>query len=251
MRDRPRASTAPLARSPCRGDRFPRSMQEPRPRSRHLHAGHHLANQQAPARLIPKLQSIPGFDVNLFLRHVISGSLALAFVIHTCRAQGATFPRRSPPRLLTAAARGGLRPPPAQRPRRATRTPTPGSSISCTAPNPATLISYIQPPSNVRGTPPDDLRARRPDELWLPESHKSSGELVVSDDARVSSQAGVSGGRAETVASAQAIAQLTMVVVAPCVGARRTAVLAPTRFRRSRRRRGGSWWCGCQKAGGG
>ena len=30
------------------------------------------------------------------------------------------FPRRSPPRLLTAAARGGLRPPPAGRPRRTT-----------------------------------------------------------------------------------------------------------------------------------
>src|SRR5215211_2259467 len=74
-------------------------MQEPRPRSRHLHAGHHPANQQAPARLIPELQSIPGFDVNLFLRHVISGSLALAFVIHTCRAHGATFP----PTLTTTA----------------------------------------------------------------------------------------------------------------------------------------------------
>ena len=83
VRDRPRANTAPLARSPCRGDRFPRSMQEPRPRSRHLHAGHHLANQQAPARLIPELQSIPGFDVNLFLRHVISGSLTLVSVTHT------------------------------------------------------------------------------------------------------------------------------------------------------------------------
>ena len=92
VRDPPQANTAPLARPPCRGDRFPRSVQEPRPRSRHLHAGHHLANQQAPARLIPGLQSIPGFDVNLFLRHVISGSLALAFVIHTCRAHGATFP---------------------------------------------------------------------------------------------------------------------------------------------------------------
>ena len=92
MRDRPRAQNCATGRAPCRGDRFPRSMQEPRPRSRHLHAGHHLANQQAPARLIPGLQLVPGFDVNLFLRHVISGSLALAFVIHTCRAHGATFP---------------------------------------------------------------------------------------------------------------------------------------------------------------
>jgi hypothetical protein len=33
----------------------------------------------------------------------------------------------------------------------------------------------------------DELRARWPHELWLPQSHKSSGELVVSDDARVSS----------------------------------------------------------------
>jgi hypothetical protein len=56
------------------------------------------------------------------------------------------FPRRSPPRFLTAAARGGLRPPPAQRPRRATRPTTPGSSISCTAPHPD-LAFYIQPPS--------------------------------------------------------------------------------------------------------
>jgi hypothetical protein len=57
----------------------------------HLHAGHHLASQQAPARLIPGLQSIPGFDVTLLLRHVISGSLALAFVIHTCRAHRRDF----------------------------------------------------------------------------------------------------------------------------------------------------------------
>ena len=58
-------------------------MQEPEPSSRHLHAGRHLGSQQAPPRLIPGLQSIPGFDVNLFLRHVINGSLALVFVIRT------------------------------------------------------------------------------------------------------------------------------------------------------------------------
>ncbi len=46
-----------------RGDRFPRFAREPRPRSRHLHAGHHLANTQAPARLIPGKQRDPGFDV--------------------------------------------------------------------------------------------------------------------------------------------------------------------------------------------
>ncbi len=39
--------------------RFPRSTPEPGPSSRHLHAGHHLANQQAPARLLhgPELQA--------------------------------------------------------------------------------------------------------------------------------------------------------------------------------------------------
>ncbi len=156
MRDRPQARTAPLVRSPCRGDRFPRSMQEPRPRSRHLHAGHHLANQQAPARLIPGLQSIPGFDVNLFLRHVISGSLALAFVIHTCRAHGATFPptlttttldRSSSGRFAasacTAAAEG----------HRAHADPAPPSPAQHRIQN----LGLLHPASfNVRGTPKDD-----------------------------------------------------------------------------------------------
>src|SRR5215207_3652410 len=47
----------------CRGDRFPCSTQEPEPRSRHLHAGHHLTSQQAPARLVPEQLLDPGFDV--------------------------------------------------------------------------------------------------------------------------------------------------------------------------------------------
>jgi hypothetical protein len=42
---------------------FPRSVQEPSPGSRHLHAGHRLANQRAPARLIPEPQLRSGFDV--------------------------------------------------------------------------------------------------------------------------------------------------------------------------------------------
>jgi hypothetical protein len=56
-------TNGPAGRPPRRGDRFPRSAQEPRPRSRHLHAGHRLASQQAPARLIPGPQTVPGFDV--------------------------------------------------------------------------------------------------------------------------------------------------------------------------------------------
>jgi hypothetical protein len=36
-------------------------VQEPGPRSRPLCAGHRLASQQAPARLIPGPQTVPGF----------------------------------------------------------------------------------------------------------------------------------------------------------------------------------------------
>src|SRR6202011_3212515 len=52
-------------------------------------------------------------------RHVISGSLALASLNHTCRNPFPTFPQRSPPSLLTTAACGGLRSTPDCRPRRA------------------------------------------------------------------------------------------------------------------------------------
>jgi hypothetical protein len=45
-----------------RGDRFPRSAQEPEPGSRHLHAGHHPGSTQAPPGLIPRLGYDPGFD---------------------------------------------------------------------------------------------------------------------------------------------------------------------------------------------
>src|SRR4249919_3647300 len=51
-------------------------------------------------------------------RHVISGSLALASLNHTCRNLVPTFPQRSPPSLLTTAACGGLRSTPDCRPRR-------------------------------------------------------------------------------------------------------------------------------------
>src|SRR6478609_7749506 len=51
-------------------------------------------------------------------RHVISGSLALASLNHTCRNLVSTFPQRSPPLLLTTAACGGLRSTPDCRPRR-------------------------------------------------------------------------------------------------------------------------------------
>ena len=124
------------------GHRFTRSAREPGPRSRHLHAGHRLANQQAPARLIPGPERFPGFDVT----HLLS-TLHQRFACarlrdpYLPRSRARLFPRRSPPRLLTAAARGGLRPPPARRPRRATQPYRPSSSISCTAPHPAAWSS--------------------------------------------------------------------------------------------------------------
>src|SRR5690348_15429406 len=52
-------------------------------------------------------------------RHFIDGSLALASLNLACRDHVPTFPQRSPPSLLTTAARGGLRPAPDCRPRRA------------------------------------------------------------------------------------------------------------------------------------
>jgi hypothetical protein len=40
----------------------PRSVQEPGPGSRRLHAGRHPGSQQAPPRLVPEPRSCPGFD---------------------------------------------------------------------------------------------------------------------------------------------------------------------------------------------
>src|SRR5947208_9441868 len=52
-------------------------------------------------------------------RHFIDGSLALASLNLACRDHVPTFPQCSPPSLLTTVARGGLRPAPDCRPRRA------------------------------------------------------------------------------------------------------------------------------------
>src|SRR5216684_6737348 len=71
-------------------------------------------------------------------RHVISGSLALASLNHTCRNLVPTFPQRSPPSLLTTAACGGLRSTPDCRPRRALLH----LSYSCAPPcGPAVLVT--------------------------------------------------------------------------------------------------------------
>src|SRR5215475_14307354 len=52
-------------------------------------------------------------------RHFISGSLALASLNRACQNRVPASPQRSPPLLLTAAARGGLRSAPDCRSRRA------------------------------------------------------------------------------------------------------------------------------------
>jgi len=57
---------APDTTNPCQGQ-FPRPPSHVpygsrRPDSRRLHAGHHLANKRAPARLIPGSHWHPGFD---------------------------------------------------------------------------------------------------------------------------------------------------------------------------------------------
>ncbi len=64
---------------------------------------------------------------------------------HLTRSQARRLPQRSPPRLLTAAACGGLRPPPAGRPRRVTRHQrrAPSSSMQHRISNPS---FYIESP---------------------------------------------------------------------------------------------------------
>src|SRR4051812_49130211 len=89
-----RAYRHPPSHVPCRRSR---------PGSRHLHAGHHLANQRAPARLVPETLDLSGFDVIFAFRRVLSGSLALPSRSPP-DASRAPFPHRSPRRSSTNAA---------------------------------------------------------------------------------------------------------------------------------------------------
>ncbi len=45
-----------------RDDRFPRSIQKPVLRSRHLYAGRHPVGNQAPSELVPVVLEYSGFD---------------------------------------------------------------------------------------------------------------------------------------------------------------------------------------------
>src|SRR6202011_5037770 len=79
-----------------------------------------LGQSQCIPQADPRGMATPWFWHRLIgFRHVISGSLALASLNHTCRNLVPTFPQRSPPSLLTTAACGGLRSTPDCRPRRA------------------------------------------------------------------------------------------------------------------------------------
>src|SRR5215471_11657983 len=79
-----------------------------------------LGQSQASPELIPEEGSPPRFwhRLNRF-RHFCGGSLALASLDRACWDLVPAFPQRSPPRLLTAAACGGLRSAPDRRTRRA------------------------------------------------------------------------------------------------------------------------------------
>ena len=62
-----------------------------------------------------RTQQPPVLTSSMRFRRFIDGSLVLVSLIHTCRDLVPTFPRRSPQRHLTDAARGGLKPAPAGR----------------------------------------------------------------------------------------------------------------------------------------
>jgi len=79
-----------------------------------------LGPYQGISRADPGGRVIPRFWHRLIrFRHFCDGSLALASLDRACRNLVPAFPQRSPPRLLTAAAWGGLRSAPDRRTRRA------------------------------------------------------------------------------------------------------------------------------------
>ena len=93
----------------------------------------------------PRGMATPRFWHRLIrFRHVISGSLALASLNHTCRNLVPTFPQRSPPSLLTIAACGGLRSTPDCRPRRTYLHLSYSYAPPC---GPALLVTQCQEPT--------------------------------------------------------------------------------------------------------
>ena len=110
-----------------RGDRFSCSMPAPAMSSRHLYTGHRRGHIQPAPRLRahrggPLSRDHPQIPVSMPSLFRFDASA----VVHTCSSSHRTpapltarrHPQRSPPRLLTDAACGGLESPPARRPRR-------------------------------------------------------------------------------------------------------------------------------------
>src|SRR5205807_3737066 len=99
--------------------RFSPPIRNPAPPWRRLQPGCRSTSLRYP-RAHPGGRVIPRFwhRLNRF-RHFCGGSLALASLNRACRNPVPAFPQRSPPRLLTAAACGGLRSAPDCRTRRA------------------------------------------------------------------------------------------------------------------------------------
>src|SRR5206468_3353954 len=74
----------PLAFLPWpRGDRCPRSAQEPAPRSRRLPAGRRLGRTPVAPRLLPGSRLALVLTSSLRVRHVLSGSLAFVCLVPT------------------------------------------------------------------------------------------------------------------------------------------------------------------------
>ena len=132
-----------------------------------------LGQSQGIPRAHPGGRVTPRFwhRLNRF-RHFCGGSLALASLDRACRNLVPAFPQRSPPRLLTAAACGGLRSAPDCRTRRALLH----LSYSCASPVLMTVLVTHDPPrsgrrrasvacladgGNPRHTRPETARSRR------------------------------------------------------------------------------------------
>ena len=111
---------AVLAGRRYRGTPSPVPRESSRSDSRRLHAGHHLANKRAPARLIPEPLIRSGFDANRVCFDTSSANHLRSSFRSPPDASSAPFPTRSRPRSSAKATVGGLKPSPAGRLRRAT-----------------------------------------------------------------------------------------------------------------------------------
>jgi hypothetical protein len=125
-----RGPTSPISTGRrYRGDRFSCSMPAPATSSRHLYTGHRQGNTQAAPWLRARLTGAPSSRGSRTPPVLVPSfySFDASAVVHTCSSSRHTpdplsaglFPQRSPPRLLTSAACGGLGSPPARRTRRA------------------------------------------------------------------------------------------------------------------------------------